>query len=411
MRHFWLLLLVLLAGCASRPPAALTPPPGDRPPTILISVDGMRADYLERGVTPVLARLAAGGVRAKAMRPSFPSLTFPNHYTLVTGLRPDRHGIVNNSMEDAAIPGVRFSLSNRDAVTDRRWWDQAEPIWVTAEKAGITTATMFWPGSEAPIQGVRPTHWAVFDGKMPNEQRVDGLLRWWDAGARPGLMTLYFDEVDHAGHEFGPDATETTEAARHVDAAIGLLLDGLAARRITANIVIVADHGMIETGAARVIRIDQVAPPASFRIVTGGAVAGLVPAAGQDLVLADALLRRHANMQCWRKGRIPRRLHYGANPRVPPFICMAAPGWLIQGPQPVPQPGQPVPTLPAGMHGYDPAVPEMAAMFVAQGPAFRAGVVVPAFDNVDVYPLLAQLIGVAPLASDGSIKALRPGLR
>ncbi len=142
-------LVLLAVSCCATAHAA--------PLTILVSIDGMRPDYLERGVTPNLNRLAAGGARAVAMRPSFPSITFPNHYTLVTGLRPDHHGVVDNNMDDAAIPGVRFSMDNPAAVTDRRWWDQAEPIWVTAELHGIRSGTLFWPGSEAAIHGVRPT--------------------------------------------------------------------------------------------------------------------------------------------------------------------------------------------------------------------------------------------------------------
>src|SRR5215212_2405737 len=159
VRFLALLWFVLLSACATVAPSP------ERPPVILVSIDGFRPDYLDRGVTPVLSGLAADGVRA-AMRPSFPSKTFPNHYTLVTGLRPDRNGIVENNMEDAAIPGVTFKMSNQEAVVDRRWWDQAEPIWVTAEKAGIRSATMFWPGSEADIRGVRPSYWLPFDQTM-----------------------------------------------------------------------------------------------------------------------------------------------------------------------------------------------------------------------------------------------------
>ena len=161
--------VVLLAACATPPP--LTGP--GRPLTILISIDGFRADYLDRGMTPVLSGLAADGARG-VMRPSFPTMTFPNHYTLVTGLRPDRHGIVDNIMEDPDIPGVTFRMSNAQAVADRRWWDQGEPIWVRAERAGIVTATMFWPGSGAPIQGVRPRHWRPFDQAVSSDAREPG---------------------------------------------------------------------------------------------------------------------------------------------------------------------------------------------------------------------------------------------
>jgi ectonucleotide pyrophosphatase/phosphodiesterase family member 5 len=397
-----LILLLLLAGCASTPKVAA---PVGKPPVILISVDGLRPDYLDRGVTPNISELAARGVRAEAMRPSFPSLTFPNHYTLVTGKRPDNHGIVNNNMVDPAIGGAAFALSNRAAVEDRRWWDQAEPLWVTAEQAGVPTATMFWPGSEAAIRGVRPTHWLPFDGKMPNPARVAQVLAWLDLPARPAFLTLYFDTVDHDGHEFGPDAPETTRAVAEIDARIGDLLDGLRARGIDANIVLVSDHGMMNVAPERSIRIDRQLPPGSFQLISSGAVAGLEALPGQDAALATALLRPHPHMQCHRKADLPPHLHYGRNPRVPPFLCLAEPGWMIMATD------MKADWRLGGMHGFDPMVPEMAATFVAAGPAFRAGVVLPAFDNVDVYPMLMQLIGVPALASDGDIGGVRAGLR
>ena len=162
------------------------PPPAAAPtPVILISIDGFRADYLDRGVTPNLKALADGGARAERMLPSFPSLTFPNHYALVTGRTPDHNGIVNNTFEDPSLPEGRFRIASKAAVTDERAWDEATPIWVTAERAGIRTATEFWPGSEAPIQGVRPSHYTAFDQSVPSDARVDQVLDWLDLpGAR-----------------------------------------------------------------------------------------------------------------------------------------------------------------------------------------------------------------------------------
>jgi predicted AlkP superfamily pyrophosphatase or phosphodiesterase len=246
-------LLVTLA-----PPAAADPPPASSPLTILISIDGLRPDYLDRGLTPNLLALAKGGARA-AMRPSFPSKTFPNHYTLVTGLRPDEHGIVANNMTDAAIPGVKFAMSNTTAVLDHRWWDGAEPIWVTAERAKIPTGTLFWPGSEAPIQGVWPHKWAHYDQAFSSNLRVAMLLSWLDLppADRPRLATIYFDVVDNAGHHHGPESSELNVAVATVDVAIGRLRAGLKARRIAANLVIVSDHGMSGSSEARQVYMDD----------------------------------------------------------------------------------------------------------------------------------------------------------
>lgn len=399
-----LILPLLLAGCATTPHLAQTTP-STPPPTILVSIDGFRPDYLDRGVTPHLNALAAEGTRAAFMRPSFPSITFPNHTTLVTGLRPDHHGIVGNTMEDAHIPGVRFTLSNHAAVTDRRWWDEAEPIWVTAEKHGVHTATMFWPGSEAAIHGIRPTYWKPFDGTVSNDARVATVLDWLDAPDHPRFLTLYFDKVDHEGHLHGPQSPEVTQAAADVDEAIGRLVDGLAARHIAANIVVVSDHGMATVPPGHVIRLDRIAPAGSYRVITAGTYAGLDPTPGHEADLAAALLAPHDHMHCWRKDEIPARFAYGHNRRVPPFICLAEVGWLIS------DNGTGGETQNGGAHGYDNASPDMHATFIAEGPSIRAGVTLPGFDNVDVYPFVMRLIGVPALPSDGTIAPLVGALK
>ncbi|GGC63732.1 alkaline phosphatase family protein [Undibacterium terreum] len=378
-----------------------------RPPVILVSIDGFRPDYLTRGVTPNLNALAASGARAEAMLPSFPSITFPNHYTLVTGLRPDHHGMIGNTMEDARIlPNPRFKLSDRDAVGDRRWWDEAEPVWVTAEKQGVRTATLFWPGTDADIHGVRPSQWLPFDGKLPADTRVDTLLGWMDkAPSHYGFYTLYFDDVDHAGHDFGPDTPQAGEAAARVDAAIGRLLAGLKARNIVANIVVVSDHGMASISKQRQIRLDQVAPADSFRTITYGTSGGIQAQPGKEAVLAAALLKPQQHMQCWRKEDIPARYQFGHNARIPPFFCLADVGWMI-----FPDEERAEKMRDGGAHGYDNTAPEMNALFIASGPAFTHTVLKP-FDNVDVYPMVMSLIGVKPLANDGSITPLLPALK
>jgi predicted AlkP superfamily pyrophosphatase or phosphodiesterase len=385
----------VLASCASAPPKA---PAAATAPTILISIDGFRPDYLDRGVTPNLAALAAEGVRGD-MRPSFPSKTFPNHYTLVTGLRPDRNGIVDNNMQDAAIPGVTFKMSNAAAVADARWWNEGEPIWVTAEKAGLRTATEFWPGSEAAIHGVRPSRWTHFDEKVPSAARVDQVLAWLDlpAAERPVFLTLYFDAVDTAGHWYGPESAQVNAAAAEVDAAVGRLEAGLKARGLTANLVVVADHGMAPISPDRRIFADDLVAPADVKSLTLGAFWSLNPAPGRETAVERALLKPHAHMQCWRKGEIPARYHYGHNPRVPAIFCLPATGWEItthdykaKHPE-------------GGDHGFDNFSPEMRAVFIAAGPAFRRHAALPTFDNVDVYPLLAHVLGVKPQPNDGRL--------
>ncbi|WP_419809792.1 ectonucleotide pyrophosphatase/phosphodiesterase [Sphingomonas sp.] len=366
--------------------------------TILISIDGFRPDYLERGVTPALSGLARNGVTGP-MLPSFPSKTFPNHWTLVTGLTPDHHGIVGNNMEDATRPGEKFTM----ATDDPFWWNAAEPIWVTAERAGIRTATMFWPGANVawggtltkgenhgvPVGGVRPHDWQQYNIALSGAQRVDAVVDWLrrPAATRPRLVTLYFDTVDTAGHEHGPDAPETTAAVAEVDGLIARLQRDLAGLGQPANLVIVADHGMAATSSTRTIALDRIADVADYRVLEAGPYGSLYPMPGREAALARALTQATPHMTCWPKAAIPARFAYGTNARIPPWLCLAETGWSIVK-------TGPTEAFAGGNHGYDNRAPEMRALFVASGPAFRAGVRLAPFPNTDVAPLLRDLIGL-----------------
>lgn len=364
----------------------------DRPDrVILISIDGFSPDYLGKGATPVLDGLVAGGAFGP-MRPSFPSVTFPNHYTLVTGLHPDHHGIVGNRFSDAEL-GV-FTMASKES----GFWDQAEPIWVTAEKAGVRTGTMFWPGSEAEIDGVRPSRWAPFDKSMSGDARVDRVLSWLDlpADQRPKFETLYFDVVDTAGHHYGPSAAETRAAVASVDASIGRLIEGLKARGLydRALLVLVSDHGMAATSPDRVVWIDDLIDPALLQIGYGGAVLTADPAPGRAAEVQQKLVGRHPHMECWNKADVPARLVYGSNPRVAQIVCLVETGWLTATrDRPVTQPG--------GAHGYDNQAPEMQALFIAHGPGVIPGRRLTDLDSVDVQPFLARMLGVAAPQGDG----------
>ena len=238
-----LLSCLLLAACATVGPS--TPPAPSTmaaPPVVLVSIDGFRADYLDRGLTPNLSRLAATGVRAEGLTPSYPALTFPNHYTLVTGLRPDRHGVVHNTMRDPVLG--TFKAGNEANAGDARWWNGAEPIWVTVERAGLHAATMFWPGAQAPIHGVRPTYWVPYDKTVPHDARVDQVVQWLAGPDDIRLATLYFELLDDAGHAYGPHSNEVARDIAKIDATIGRLVDALQARglRDRVNLVLSLIH-------------------------------------------------------------------------------------------------------------------------------------------------------------------------
>ena len=376
---------------------------------LLISIDGLHPDRISPTDSPHLARLATTGVQARWMTPSYPSLTFPNHYTIATGLRPDRHGIVHNSMHDEELG--TFRLSDRDAVGTSDWWG-GEPIWVGAEKAGLPTATMFWPGSEAEVAGVRPTRWNLYDESVPAADRAATVAGWLlePEATRPRLATLYFHAVDTAAHTHGPDSDEARAALVEIDAAIGQLLGQLerGGRLDHTNIILVSDHGMAPVPAGQQVSVADMVTMEQTRLWSIGQVVQVQPNPGFEAEVEAKLVGRHDHYECWRRDELPARWHYGAHPRVPAIVCQMDEGWDALPPQMLEARAQ---GGTRGSHGYDPALPSMRAVFIASGPAFRQGAVIDPIDNVDVYPLMVRLLGIPAADHDGDAAALLPALR
>lgn len=402
---FVFLLTLCLAGCATRPiatSAAATP----SNQVILVSIDGLPASMLGDGTMPTLDRLAAGGVRAEWMNPSYPTLTFPNHYTLVTGLRPDHHGIVHNNMLDASLG--RF-ISKDSSADDGRWWG-GEPIWATLQKQGGIAATMFWPGSRAQIAGERPRYSRAFDKTVSPAARVAQVLAWLDLppAQRPRLITLYFDQYDIAAHEASTDASTALAALREIDAELAILQDGLRARGLEhdTDLIVLSDHGMADVPRENLRFLDDRLDASSYDIIWWGTFIGIAPKPGQTDAVEHAFLGRQDHYRCWRKTELPPSWHYGSHPRIPPIVCQSDAGWRIQG-RATPRWPQPI----RGEHGFAPEDPAMRAVFVARGPSFRSGVTLPPFDNVDVYPLLAHLLDVEPAPNDGNLSSMAAALR
>lgn len=396
------LLLLLLAACAHRSPSSATRAPRPQP-VLLIGIDGFRPDYLRLPEAQTLRRLAEQGGRAEAMRPSYPSLTFPNHYTLVTGLHPDRHGIVNNSMRDPALGS--FAMHLRTAVADGRWWG-GEPVWITARRHGLRTATLFWPGSEADVRGQHPDDWLPYDAGLDSGKRVQQVLAWLARpdSTRPDFLTLYFEQVDTVGHEQGPDSLALRRAVRSVDSALAALIEGIEASPWAGrvNLVLVADHGMTAIDESRPILLDELLDPRSFELVSFGASAGIQPRRGRSAEVEAALLREHAHMRCYRPQEFPPEWQFGTHPRVPAITCQAEPPYIIATRRVLTMPGR---KTKRGGHGYDPALPDMQALFVVHGPAFRPGSTVAHVDSVDVYALLCRLLGIEPAEHQGDARA------
>jgi len=395
-------LVLTLAGCAGLhgPPS-----PASRTTVVLVSIDALRADALGSGEMPTLDAIAAAGVHARWMNPSYPTLTFPNHYTLVTGLRPDRHGVVHNQMRDPALG--RFT-SRQYGALDARWWSGGEPVWTTLQRQGEATAVLFWPGSAVEIRGVRPSQWLPFDRTMSVDARVRRVLNWLDlpSARRPRFIAAYFDQVDVAGHRCGADCADAIAAEREVDAGLAKLRAGIAARSHGRRIdlVVVSDHGMADVANGNIRYLDDLVPADAINVQDSGPIVLVAPRPGHESE-AKRLVGRHDHSECWRRESMPPAWHYGSNPRIPAIVCQADEGWLLQvhGDKAFSQAVK-------GEHGYPPEAPSMRAAFVAEGPDFRRGVELAPFDNVDVYPLLMRLLGVEPLGNDGDIAPLLPAL-
>ncbi|MEJ7846745.1 MAG: ectonucleotide pyrophosphatase/phosphodiesterase [Pyrinomonadaceae bacterium] len=403
---FLLLLLCVSTQLAQKPVKDL------KPTVILISIDGFRYDYFEKFQPVVLNKLARDGVRAKWMMPSFPTKTFPNHYTVATGLYPEHHGIIENNIWDF---GVTFRLNIREEVQNPRWW-LGEPIWVTAEKQNQRAGAFFFPGTEAEIGGVRPTFWKQYDGKIPNEERVDTVLSWLDLppNERPTIYTLYFSDVDDAGHGFGPDSVENKNAVLKVDTNIKRLMDGLKARKIDkkVNVIITSDHGMAAVDQRNAIVMDDYLDSGKTeRVLTTGEIYQIFPKPGrEEEIMAGLKPIQHAT--CWRKSEIPERLHYRDSPRIAPVVCSADEGWFMTSRERYETQNKRADFgQTKGAHGYDNKYESMRAIFVGHGKAFRKRRTVEAFENIHVYELMCEILGLTPAKNDGDLKRVKGMLR
>ncbi|MGA0090386.1 MAG: ectonucleotide pyrophosphatase/phosphodiesterase [Burkholderiaceae bacterium] len=354
--------------------------------TLLIGIDGFRGDYLSRGFSPTLEELAKQGAVSFELSPVYPSVTFPNHVSIVTGQYPGKHGIVNNFMKDPNLPGQTFRLADRNAVTAPQWWAEATPLWVTLAQQGKLSYTMFWPGAEASIQGVRPAKWLAYNHSMTSMQRVEQLLSWLsESSTPPTFATLYFSEVDSQGHAAGPNHGSVNDAIQSVDTALAFLFSELKSRGLweSMSVVVAADHGMAH------VRADQVVyGPKLLEGMSGVSWEWSGPAPGVRVndpsLIPDVLKRLGAepSLSCWPKGKTPKALGPTSHRRFPDVLCLSKEGWSTTDRRI----GFPIP----GQHGFDPSLLSMQGLLIAYGPKVKPGKL-SRVRNIDVYPLLCAL--------------------
>jgi predicted AlkP superfamily pyrophosphatase or phosphodiesterase len=396
------------------------------PTTILISLDGFRADFLNRDLTPALNAFIASGVSPRYMLPSFPSVTFPNHFTLVTGLYPESHGVVGNTFWDPALQ-EEFYYTDPSRSMQSKWWT-AEPLWVTAENQGVRTAIHMWPGSEAHIPNIEPTYLDKFNDTEELPRKVDRILRWLDlpgneddapsspSERRPQFIAAYVPNVDAMGHLAGPNSTEIRGTLADVDSMLTLLTEGLFARNLTeiVNMVVVSDHGMATTSTSRLIQLDDLVDLSLVDHIDGWPLRGLrlknpekdLPKMYEQL-LAES--KKSDGFDVYTLETMPDRYHFTNNDRIAPLWIIPKTGWgVVERTDFDVAEAQTIGKAfhPMGMHGYDHEHPLMRAIFVARGPAFphQPNSRVPVFQNIEVYNIICDSLGIKPHPNNGTLR-------
>ncbi|MEO5681799.1 MAG: ectonucleotide pyrophosphatase/phosphodiesterase [Chitinophagaceae bacterium] len=379
-----------------------------KPYIILISADGFRYDFAGKYNAVNLLRLRDSGVTASYMQPSFPSLTFPNHYSIVTGLYPAHHGLLDNTFYDGQRKSF-YGMGNKAAVADSSWYG-GTPLWVLAEQQQLLSASFYWVASESAIRGTRPTYYYTYNEKIGIDERINTVKNWLQLpeDKRPHLITFYFPEVDHAAHVYGPDSKQAAEAVHFVDESVGKMVEAVNTLNLPVNFIFLADHGMTNVDSKETLPLPSAVDTSKFYIPYGDALVHLYAKNKEDVRPTYKAIKKQAvDFDVYLINKTPRRWHY----RKKDDLYNRAGDMIL------------VPKLPKvfsisrrpvtpGKHGFDPALPDMRASFYAWGPAFKQHLIIGGFENVHVYPLIATILGLPYTHTiDGKLSVLKPTLK
>lgn len=375
------------------------------PKLLLVAFDGFRYDYLTKADTPNFDKLVATGVISEGLIPIFPSKTFPNFYAIASGLYPENSGFVGNNMYDPQMD-ARFTMSDRSAVENPEWYG-GEPIWNTVEKAGKKAGTMFWVGSEAPIQNMRPTHWKRYDESMQDSARIDSVIKWLSDGTdqEVDFSTVYFSFTDSQGHRFGPDSPEVVTAIERADKLVGYIIQKMEENQLSdnTNLMIVADHGMAEISRERIVVLDDMIDPSDLEPVSYSPALMANVKEGKLDAVYSALKQNEENFQVYKKEDIPERYHLKNHHRIPDLLLVADLGYTINSLDYFERRSD----YPSGAtHGFDNKHKEMSAIFVANGPDFKKGYKMGPFQNIHLHRLMTHLLDIEPAATDGKLDSV-----
>jgi predicted AlkP superfamily pyrophosphatase or phosphodiesterase len=377
-----------------------------KPYVLLVSFDGFRWDYLNRNVTPNLDKVIENGVRANSFRPVFPSKTFPNHISIITGMYAENHGIIFNHFEDIES-GKIYKLSDTAAVRNPMWY-KGEAFWETAEKNNITTASFFWPGSELNDKNRRPTYYKQYKHNQPYRERIDGVIDWLrlPQKERPHFITLYFHDTDSFGHNFGPNSPEINKSISRVDSLVGYLNDQIAKIGMTdsLNIIFLSDHGMTEITTTKTVNIEKVLDGYDYKLGGSKTLTMIEPNQDEFTEVLTVLKNNQKHFKVYTKENMPSYYHFSKNKNIYSILLVAELGWSIVNNKQLSRMSK---HDDHGNHGFDNNNIDMHGIFTAVGPNFKNGYTTGSLWNIDVYPLLCKIFKIKPNSkADGKLERI-----
>lgn len=414
MKKALILFIYISIFAACKKDSVVTPvtsPIAPQETVVLVSIDGFRHDYFDFAETPNLNKIISEGVKAEAMIPVFPTKTFPNHYTQVTGLYPENHGLISNIMFDPVF-NERFFIGNgSQPVTEGKWYE-GEPIWATANKNGLKSACYFWVGSEAEIAGQRPDYFKIFNSAVPYTERVNDVLNWLnlEKTMRPQFISLYFSLVDSQGHRNGPDPNILKSSIDSIDQTIGRLLQGIEAQNQedVVNLIVVSDHGMAQLSRDSMIFLEDYISLDDVIVVNGSPNLDLIPVPGKEEEVYQALKDTHPKLTVYKKEELPASLHYKNHRRITPIVGYAESGWSITTRDAFSSFPN---SFEDGAHGYHPDNKDMHGIFIAKGPSFKSGFSENSFSSIHLYEMMCKILDIPAAANDGDLKEVEHFLK
>lgn len=374
------------------------------PYTILISFDGFRWDYTNRGITPNFDYIEKHGVKALSLKPSFPSITFPNHISIVTGMYPSNHGVIANTMYDPATDKL-YSLRDTAEVRDAYWY-KGEMIWETARRQGVITASYFWPGSEMNLEYRRPTYYEKYEHERDYLERINGVINWLKLpyNERPKFITLYYDLTDSEGHRYGPNSQQVNNAIARLDSLIGVLFNKLDEIKLrdSVNLIIVSDHGMTEISTDRYVNIEEIASCRSCKFFNRGAVMNIFIKSKSEVdEVFDKLKHNESHYRVYKSAEIPEHFHFRNNHLIGDLFVLADPGWSVGTLKDKDR----MSDYNGGNHGFDNSFMDMHGIFYAIGPSFKENYTTGTIENINIYPLLCKIMNIIPRQNiDGKLE-------